>query len=69
MRDSTRSFFPPLRCLLKVSPAYNDFTENVLKLFACAQEEHMKKHGTPQESFVQIAYKNHKVDLEEGERQ
>lgn len=38
----------------------NDFTGNVIKLFAGAQTEHMKRFGSSVDDFSLIAYKNHK---------
>eukprot|EP00164_Ancoracysta_twista_P002313 GFYU01003057.1.p1 GENE.GFYU01003057.1~~GFYU01003057.1.p1 ORF type:complete len:562 (-),score=217.15 GFYU01003057.1:81-1766(-) len=38
----------------------NDFTSDVIKLFAYAARDHMDKYGTTREQFAKISHKNHK---------
>eukprot|EP00295_Goniomonas_pacifica_P048134 CAMPEP_0175923530 /NCGR_PEP_ID=MMETSP0108-20121206/14619_1 /TAXON_ID=195067 ORGANISM="Goniomonas pacifica, Strain CCMP1869" /NCGR_SAMPLE_ID=MMETSP0108 /ASSEMBLY_ACC=CAM_ASM_000204 /LENGTH=431 /DNA_ID=CAMNT_0017246535 /DNA_START=8 /DNA_END=1303 /DNA_ORIENTATION=- len=45
------------------NPKWNEFTDNVIKLFAYAAREHMREHGTKPEHFAKIAYKNHKHSI------
>eukprot|EP01117_Protostelium_nocturnum_P013304 TRINITY_DN4951_c0_g1_i1.p1 TRINITY_DN4951_c0_g1~~TRINITY_DN4951_c0_g1_i1.p1 ORF type:complete len:445 (-),score=124.27 TRINITY_DN4951_c0_g1_i1:53-1237(-) len=43
-----------------VNKGMNDWTSNVVKMFALAAVEHQKKYGTSDEVFAKISYKNHR---------
>lgn len=44
----------------KIHPKWNEFTDNVTKVFGYAAQEHMNRYGTTREQLAQVAYKNHR---------